>query len=1751
MIQIIRPNSSLAGSRISLRFLLLLLILGLFLFDSQAKRPALFPNTSGLATVLAKPEVTAWRTENSRHYDLGNGRYAAIIQPLTPVNDLAATLGVVQEVVQGSVALVEGQPETSKPAFRQSCVGNFVAADGVRSLRRAYVRFSLANLPANVGSNEIIGASFYAAPDGALAPASNVPEPFYEEFGFTTMPVTVHPVTDDSWIEAVQDEDTLVFWPAMGAAVPPLAGEDGYLWKDDNQNAWLSEGWDVTGVVRDWYNAPGANYGLALRMAGAETFANYDVPGSGLPASFMCFPTPSAYAYSTFNDGRPLAPGTTMGPGMALLVEYTIPTLATNAIFQTAVPSTAPVDAYVNQTHHYALQASSSQWQMLAARGNPQTGFPLPNVPVKLWEYNIGGGLPRVYADEGRDTPNYIAINPNAVALGETVVAQILPEKSPAGANHDAKQYQLQFLAALPTPVTMPIPPNTYINIPLSYPVGNLVLGQQLAFAADTTVEVRVEGLFAYNDVRIFAPINDYESRDGAGALPLIFDGQAHEIEFSVNAATAGTWLLAFTHTLTDPVWPNVEVTVCANSDNVVRYPLEGECLELRRPDPGDFNDQTLKTVGNVRVYSPGGFSGNCSTGCTTINTAPSGEPVMPLVGHTNNPTEWVALKGGTATVFSGLNQRVEITNGTRLVLANFANPAEIISLPVLRGRFVVNTSGTLTTVSSPANTFLLVNSPMHPADDNGGVGGSNGWSYGINLRQGQLQATGPVSRSVQPNPDGEVHSFTFTASWSIEAQGGVSLQGNITLNQVSPLPIMVGVLELSPPNASGYLLEFDALAANPALPQQIPPFRQIRFVRATLAQQASLGGARVAVQGVLLSPDSEPEPSEKIFCGESCLALRGPQDTLRSPDYKFRMPDLIIQTDANLLAFGDDSGLTIYSSDHPLAANLNSLSFSFEAFEGEIRIRQGQCPSMRDPLNPKATPPPEGPVTTIVEGTAFMNIPGIGERNTDISSAPALTADFMLCALSLREVSLVLTLGDTAVPLGNSGLFLNKVGGYISVSQEATRITLEVGLQAMAPTAAASNLFVSGWLIIDTRGLIDVHANARARVVGSLGYGATGHVWVGWGPLDIGFEVRGCLPHSGGSLVPKPSFQEPGSNSEASDLCSGSELLYGMIRAHLWRGAGWQDRYPHLLGSPPDATHFAGRFAADVTLAEGMVVDWGLFKLPPKDMKVREVDLAIGEFCTNNSCTTYEWGVMGTYGLLGFQVGLYFDFSPSLHFILGSSNYCLIDEIDPSGSCTANVQHLGKVPGGPAEQFRVQVTPDAGSALFGLAWAGGAPTLTLVEPAPGNRVINASSVFPDVTVTISPTTSSEQVILVIDHPLPGNWIVQVDNLTGVVDYDLVFFSNEMPQVNFAVTGPAPITNPMATISWQTAVANPERYTMSFYWETRKDGRNYGGPIVERLPLSASGSYNWNLNYLPGMGPGSPIFIYGQIENGAARVIAACDDAPYNPDPELPCSTMTHPDLGLSGDRIPLGSIIYLDTTPPAAPVLTNVRAQGETSVMVRWQTNDERDLAGYLVTCQQAGVLRQMRQTPHYPGSSMLREAAQVNGLNAGVMAACFVQAYDATGNLSGVSLTSTAVPTGDVPLPPAVPVAVAGFGSGIGSIKLNWANSGNAPAGFLLFYGLSSGSQFSQFTAHQFTGGLSSVTSGTGGGFQANEGASPLDVGAVQSFTLTGLPVGATYNLWVKAYDAEGRTSMASEVFTVQVGSEVNIFIPVVRRP
>ncbi len=446
--------------------------------------------------------------------------------------------------------------------------------------------------------------------------------------------------------------------------------------------------------------------------------------------------------------------------------------------------------------------------------------------------------------------------------------------------------------------------------------------------------------------------------------------------------------------------------------------------------------------------------------------------------------------------------------------------------------------------------------------------------------------------------------------------------------------------------------------------------------------------------------------------------------------------------------------------------------------------------------------------------------------------------------------------------------MFLNFIGGTVSLtpqqpnSQAYTTVVLDMRFRGMTPQQASSNILSRGVVTIDSRGLFDVQVQTGVQVFSGIGAGVDGHFWVAWSPLDLGFEVEGCIPYNG--FDPK--------NFPAS-LCDGNELLYGTLRMHLWQGQGWQNTYDWLPDD--DALHVASRFEARLTIAAGLIVDWGPAIIPPSDVTLAGLKLAFGEFCMNNSCTSYEWGVMGAFTLLGYDIGAYYGFDSGISFIMGSADYVLIDEANlVMSSMPADDVLLLRSPNGVL-QATINVTPGQSSAMFALAWQNGSAALTLTEPPPGNRIINLNSVAPDVTVATTPTAISQQTILVIDQPLPGNWQVNFGNPGPSTDYRFIFFTNQpTPTITLSDLPLQAIDQPGIPISWTSSISGNGR--ISLYYEQIAGGldpsQDAVGPVVERLPLTSSGVYTWNLE---GLATGS-YRVFARVDNETAVAVNNC-----------------------------------------------------------------------------------------------------------------------------------------------------------------------------------------------------------------------------------------------------------------------------------
>jgi len=1519
-----------------------------------------------------------------------------------------------------------------------ACVGmcgvpDVMIEDDTPTYRRAYFKFKLPSLPDGAAPT---AATLVAVPEwtGLLnhGPGSMVVQ----------KDTFVHRLTSNwSYLLFTSSHPPSSFPPMLPSSNAQTIPLD-FLSPDAlNKDALPATTWDVTGDVQAWYNDPSTNLGFAFVFEDELDYLFLESPPN------HCFPTAAGWSNLDGVVNNPSYP-TTDGPGLGLLIEYVSPDLANNEMREVTVPSTQPDNTYRHQYHEYALPYAT-RWQLVGARGSSAwvNDGNIPNTPLLLTEdiptdpvlsdnpilSDAGTSAPGNEAFDYK--PNYILVNSyhmGAQTLPNDLVVRVQADNQGDDPDDDKKIYHLQIADALPAPTFPEIGTSEVVPIHLG---SGFLVGQEFQFPLNTTVEIKIPyppGFQPHHfNLQLFAPTSKYGSRSQNG-MQLMAGPGAWEIEFQVKPEHTGkwfdTWLLAvvYDHEFPNPVTFQAQVIACENSLEVVRYPLDGKCIELQKP-PTSLPDEQIYSTANVRVFSPAGFTGSCPGNCTTKETLTDGTKVAAFVGSTADDNRWVALKGGTATIIGG---SISTSPDVRLIMTDFGLPTGPVTLPVLRGRFDINgSSGVMTPISSPNDTYLLVKSPLPEQDL------VSGWDYDIDLLGARMRARGQLSRSVEPT-DGDTTNFDFDATWSITARGGLELLGDASVSTISQGQFRVGTLWLKPPSGADYSMEHNPLNANASLPAVIPLFEHIRMAGATLFQPDSLGGAQVPGQGVILPPkqsvyepaDGGPEQVD-LHCGDSCFDLRGEADAMTSSGpytmRDYRMPDLIVQDKAGTVMFNTVQGVEIYSRDHPLSRMGTSgedYSFSYEAFGASIRTYEGVCPKPRDPLNP--IPPsssPPGPAATILVGTATMSLPNAESDQ----NGPQISVSFTLCSDSLREMSFSFSTGDlTAIPLGNSGIFMNYVGGTISLtpgqgSQSGyTTVVLEVQLRGMSVQATSSSVFIKGVVTIDSRGLFDMQLQSGIEVFAGIGVGADGHFWVAWAPLDLGFEVQACVPYSDGF--------DPGDWPKDGKRCAGNELLTGSLRAHLWQGQGWQNQYHWLPDN--DDLHIAARYEVSINIAAGLLIDWELFQLPPEDIQLYGIKLAFGEFCTNSSCTGYEWGAMGAYVLLGYDIGFYYGFDSGLDIILGSADYVLIDEAGQVFSSSGQVASSG--PRLDDGSYTIAVPPGVPSAMFGLGWDPGdtAIDLDLRLQAPDGTVVDENSAPPLATVTVSPTLKGWQTIIVVDSPDAGEWDVGITSSSGALpDHNFVYFANN-PVPSLELSGiPEPSQGPLepgdiVEIKWTSDVSDAQTNWLSLYYTVTSPitkTQVIAGPIVERLPLTSEGSYDWQVQGLAYID--DTYHVYARIDSDVVSVVNGCgEDYEYNPDPTAnvnSCSPMFAPTLQLPAAEITgLAEFTYEDWVAPATPTLLSAVPSDLTSVEVLWQPNNEVDLAGYLVRCTQGVFARTVRSAAVHTGDAQAQESGLVNGLLPELAATCSVRAYDTSGNISGISNTATAWPENPV---------------------------------------------------------------------------------------------------------------------------------------
>ncbi len=930
---------------------------------------------------------------------------------------------------------------------------------------------------------------------------------------------------------------------------------------------------------------------------------------------------------------------------------------------------------------------------------------------------------------------------------------------------------------------------------------------------------------------------------------------------------------------------------------------------------------------------------------------------------------------------------------------------------------------------------------------------------------------------------------FSFDVSYWVDVGGYPSLDYTITRTDAN-----------TPPTIASLILALgDTFSLDVTPPSDDKTnaryFQNVRASNATISQPSELGGATKPVQALILGVGIKIPSDPERGCGDkSCIDLRALDDAYPEPENRnWQMPDVHTNVHAGTVMFRTRGKLQIYSVDHPAAVNSPqsiSQEFSFDTFGGSVSVGYEPCE-------------PGGPEVTVIRGETQLMMPNIG----------AIGAGFKLCESTLRSVHFEFY-SPVGVPLANSGLFLTGMNGQVDIFPDYTQIKFGLNFQ----TGDGGSLFRGyGDVTIDTRGMFAFQG--AGEILGLVD--VDGSLWVAWNPLDVGFNMN-----------------------LAFDLTS-DVGLEGSVWAHMWEGQGWQHRYHWLPDN--DEKHMAAQIAATFYINQGAAFSWWFIDIPPFDISFG-IEVAFGEFCTNASCISYEWGVKGKFVICGFDIGMYFGFDHGIDFILGNDDHVLIDQyggaVGPfqtqyaSAADRVAVRAASPAVNGVSTET-LQVSPDAENLLVALGWQAGAPELTLYDP--DGTDVTVSTAY---TVAISTTANSKLMGVQLKQSKPGDWQAVISSLTvtGTEHYKFIYFANK--GAPGTVDNPGRFLTPGAgiedgsgvyTITWEVPAGTPVSATTSLYYTPyMKEGDEFGTVgveqvIVQNWPFSA-GSYVWDTSGLKNWAyPGEKCYygIRAVVDDGV-------NDFPAGSvyDPSDPCQTRSELPSARAFDpnRFPglstfsaVGKIVVTDTVAPGVP--TGLELEGvDGAILARWDPSPEKDLAAYLVRW---GIYKEF-PFPYWRWyndervTAVLSPTLRLGGLISGTTYQVAIKAIDVNGNESAFSSMESATPTDASMDPvPLAPISLTLVSQTSTYVHFSWspAATGATPDSYRLAYQWLAGPSTASYTE---TVGCVDTT--------------------LPTATVTGLQTGATYRVSVSAANSEGWCSASSDPITVTVTDGVD---------
>jgi hypothetical protein len=1110
-------------------------------------------------------------------------------------------------------------------------------------------------------------------------------------------------------------------------------------------------------------------------------------------------------------------------------------------------------------------------------------------------------------------------------------------------------------------------------------------------------------------------------------------------------------------------------------------FPLQsGVCQQVKCPTDAQVpqGSPLYREAGNLGLWSIDGWAADGATQITPAVTAPP--PIAPVIGATGRGLPTVAVLDGRVRYNTTPNPDSVLIEGdasTTILLIECQPNKELYT------KFFQVYTGPL--VLHQLLVGLATVPSFEPAPDSDGAVFFNAWQA-IDLLSGDVQneaisirpsvekglAIGSADLRRRTGAEGEpVRSLRFDVAWSIKVDGYPTLTSSVEIDQASEETNPIATLGFDP----GVDFEMDIPSAQPGdLPTTPRLFEAVRALLATVTQDARLGGASKNVRALILPPLFPMTGVQTTYCPASCIDLRAPDDTRLSPKRKWAMPDIHTNNNVGTLAMSTPGSMTVFSTDAPNAnpdAAHFSQEFSFDAFSATVSIEKDYC------LNaPNGTP--MGEIVLVIKGETRIAMPNIGSTN---DPAAGISASFKLCdlppdGLGLRSVHLSFD-SPVGIPIGTSGLFLTGLEGGVSIYPEYTEIEFGLDFQT-EPTGPGGVLKGGGKVLISTLGLFDYQGHAKLLGV----VNAEGHLWVAWNPIDIGFEVSVTI----------------------------GDWLEGNAHAHMWKGRGF---YNYTWLPDNDDMHFTAGVSAYITIEEGAVIDTEILTLPWEDI-VFGIELEFGEFCTNNNCTTYEWGVKGAFVIGDYHVGLYYGFDEGLDLILGNDDHILIDQYGSASAMVgaASTSHVAfaaaPAQNGDTTLIPFNVSSQSEEILVGLSWQAGAPALSLIKPD-GVEINAGNAAAHQAQVLNGPNA----IYITVKMPAAGAWQAKVSSLSeaGVEHYKFIYLSNKGapggPGNQGAFTAPGNgSTQPVdgfSEIQWSVPGDTPPTAKVSLYYQRTEvitGNLLINVPIVKNLPFS-EGHYSWDTR---------------KLLNGNYKVHAVVDDG-VNDLPEgqislpddvcTPASSGLPPARAFDPNRFPgtveftsAGTIQIADSTAPDAP--TNLAGSAsDSALMITWNAPAAVDVAGYLVRWgprrqdNPQAFIAENQSLLLAGGELKYRTGAVTNDIVYGVD----IAALDVNGNSSAPTAPLFLTPsTGSNPLP-GVPTNFALSNRTSNSAGFQWqAGDGPAAANYELEY--------------VRAGDISEIAS--------------LVVNTTNG-TISDLPTGASYDVRVRALNSAGWTS------------------------